>query len=363
MLWTLRPAQQETRLDLADALAGPTISGQAYQEILVDPLITSLALVEEGRLADYLRRRGPLLPPDERALVESWLTRPVALWEVQSTRPGFDLIVRALPDGEPLTVIGPLLSSDVERTDLLLGRVLPDGATQQFLCPPTWIPRTQRTQLLAALETGDPYELLTALAPAPLPQLVNTENEPVVMCTARYAVAPGTWVALARDFEDDDGELIELISIKGDLVQRGRFRQLDDEIELSTNSVERQARLTDRLLAVDPTANLLEQTAVPAAELMTGESVLPGGLTLSPNVPGHIHDGLMAQLGASAEQRWLTESIPALDGMTPSAAADDPAMRPRLIALLEDFAWQERNSSQPAVMQAARLRSALGLPG
>ena len=167
MLWALRPEQQQTLLDLADALAGPATSERAYQQALADPLIISLALVEEGRLADYLRRRGPLLPPDERALVESWLTRPRALWEVQSTRPGFDLTVRALPDGEPLTVTGPLLSSDVERTDLLLGRVLPDGSSLQFLCPPTWIRRTQRTQLLAALETGDSYVLLTALAPGP----------------------------------------------------------------------------------------------------------------------------------------------------------------------------------------------------
>ena len=144
-------------------------------------------------------------------------------------------------------------------------------------------------------------------------------------------------------------------------MQRGRFRQLDDEVELSTNSVARLARLTGRLLAVDPAATLLEQTAVPAAKLMTDQSALPGGLALSPSLPEHISHDVMAMLGASAEQRWLTESIPALDGMTPRAAADDPVMRPRLIALLDDFTWQERNSSHPAVMQAARLRSALGL--
>ena len=363
VLWALRPAQQETLLDLAEALAGSASSEEDFEDALTDPLLTNLALVEESLLADYLLQRGPLMPPDERALVSSWLTRPLTLWEVQSTRPGFDLTVRALPDGEAVTVRGPLLSREVERMDLLLGRLLPDGLSQQFLCPPKWIPRTQRTRLLAALEVGDSYALLAALAPAPLPELVNTENDPVVMCTARYVVAPSAWETLARDLADDGDELVELINIKGDLVQRGRFRQVEGDLELSTNSVERLARLTGRLLAVDPAATLLEESQVPAAELMTSEAVLPGGLSLSPSLPAHLQDDLMAQLGASAEQRWLADNIPALDGMTPRAAADDPVMRPRLVALLDDFAWQERNSSQPAIMQAARLRTALGLPG
>lgn len=363
VLWALLPAQQETLLELAEVLAGPAASPQDFQDALAAPVIASLALVEEGLLKGYLHQRGPLMPPDERALVESWLTTKMELWEVQSTRPGFDVTVRALPDGEPVTVRAEGLSLEAERTDLLLGRLLSDSESLRFLTPPTLIPRLQRTQLLDALDTRDPYDLLVAMAPGPLPELVNTEGEPIVMCTARFSVPAGTWSALASDLDDDDGELIELVSIGDDLVQSGRFRQVDGGLELSTNSVERMARLTGRLLAVAPGATLLEQTEVPAAELMTSESALPGGLSLSPSIPAPVEAGVMAQLALMAEQRWLADSIPALDGMTPRAAAGDPVMRPRLIALLDDFAWQERNSSQPPLMQAARLRGALGLLG
>ena len=363
VLWALLPAQQETLLELAEVLAGPTPSPQDFQDALAAPVISSLALVEEGLLKGYLHQRGPLMPTDERALVESWLTSTMELWEVQSTRPGFDVTVRALPDGEPVTVRAEGLSLEAERTDLLLGRLMSDSESLRFLTAPTLIPRMRRTQVLDALGTEDPYDLLVALAPGPLPELVNTEGEPIVMCTARFSVPAGTWAALARDLEDDDGELIELVSIDGDLVQRGRVRQVDDDLELSANSVERMARLTSRLLVVAPGATLLEQAEVPGAELMTSASALPGGLSLSPGTPPQVEAGVLAQFAMMAEQRWLTESIPALDGMTPRAAADDPVMRPRLVALLDDFAWEERNSSEPPLMQAARLRGALGLPG
>ena len=57
----------------------------------------------------------------------------------------------------------------------------------------------------------------------------------------------------------------------------------------------------------------------------------------------------------SRETKWLDESIPALDGVTPREAADDPTRRGDLITLLNGF---------PAVeggMSADRLRAALGL--
>lgn len=363
VLWALLPEHRGLLLTLAESLAGPAASEPDIQDALADPVVTNLALFEAGLLATYLHQRGPLMPPDERALVQSWLTRPLELWEVQSTRPGFDLTLRALPDGGPVTVRGQLLSSELERTDLLLARLLSDGESLQFLSPPTWIPPTERTHLTAALGAGDPYDLLAALDPGPLPELVNTEDEPVVMCTARFRVPTGTWQALARDLEDDNGELIELVTLKGHLVQRGRVRQVDGGLELSANSVERIAGLTQRLLAVAPGAMLLEQAEVPAAELMTSGSGLPGGLALPPGQPGPLPTEVLAELSALAEQRWLTESIPALDGMTPRAAADDPLLRPRLLALLDGFSWQEGNSSLPALLQADRLRAALGLTG
>ncbi len=364
VLWTLRPAQQGALHELADVLAGAAASDEDYQDALGDPLVADMALIEGGLLETYLRGRGSLMPPDERALIEIWQQVPLALWEVQSTRPGRELTLRALPDGEPVTVSDKLLSSDVERTDLLLGRLLSDGASPRFLGAPRWVPRPHRAPLLEALSQGHPQALLAALAPGPPPELFTREHEPVVMCTARYTVPAGVWEVLAGGLAEDDGDLIELVDIDGDQVLRGRLRRIEGDLQIETNSVERLERLTGRVLAAAPGAVLVEQSQVPAAELMasaSGSVDLPG-MGLSPDIPADVQFELIEQLGVQAEQRWLTESIPALDGLTPRAAATDAVMRPRLLALLDDFAWQERNSSLPAVMQAARLRAALDLP-
>ncbi len=365
VLWSLRPAQQDGLHDLADLLAGPDASDEDYEDALEDPLVADMALIDSGLLESYLRRRGTLMPADEQALVESWLEVPLALWEVQSTRPGRDLTLRALPDGEPVTVRDKLLSTDVERTDVLLGRLLPDGESLRFLGVPRWVPRPHRLHLLDALAQEDPHAVLSALAPGPPPTLVTREHEPMVMCSARYTVPDDAWEVLARDLEDDDGDLIELVDIEGDRVLRGRLRRVDGGLEIETNSIERLERFTSRVLAAAPGATLIEQSQVPAAELTASASGLEGPfgtMGLSPDLPADVQFQLIAEMGAKAEKRWLDENIPALDGMTPRAAAADPVMRPRLLALLDDFAWQERNSSLPAVMQAARLRAALNLP-
>ena len=61
------------------------------------------------------------------------------------------------------------------------------------------------------------------------------------------------------------------------------------------------------------------------------------------------------------EDRWLSERIPALGGLTPREAAANPAAREELIALLDDFEWQERRTPNAFSMDADRIRSELGL--
>jgi hypothetical protein len=58
------------------------------------------------------------------------------------------------------------------------------------------------------------------------------------------------------------------------------------------------------------------------------------------------------------EERWLDESIPALGGITPRQAADDPTRRGDLIRLLNSF---PSGAAAGRRMDADRLRAALGL--
>jgi hypothetical protein len=62
---------------------------------------------------------------------------------------------------------------------------------------------------------------------------------------------------------------------------------------------------------------------------------------------------------ARYEERWCDESVPALHGLTPRQAAEDPSRREELLRLLADF----DRSYEPdrRGMRPDRLRELLGL--
>ena len=58
---------------------------------------------------------------------------------------------------------------------------------------------------------------------------------------------------------------------------------------------------------------------------------------------------------------WADIALPALDGMTPRAAANDRRMRPRLETLLKDIEQKEASSPAGLRMDIPAIRRALGL--
>jgi hypothetical protein len=58
----------------------------------------------------------------------------------------------------------------------------------------------------------------------------------------------------------------------------------------------------------------------------------------------------------------LDEQVPALGGLTPRQAADDPTRREDLVALLNEFDRAPDLAVQWATFDPARLRQLLGLP-
>lgn len=361
LAFAVRPPHLALLGELAEAMAGPH---DDPLQLLGDPLVPDLALVEGGVLADYLTQRGALMPADEMALVERWCETPLTVLEVLATRPGREVTLRALPDGAPTVVRDRELSRDVDRLDLLLGRLLDDGEKPAFMTAPRLLPREQRAELVALLggEELDPVEIAAALAPRGMPQLITREGEELVLCTARYAVADldRVWTALAADLEQDGDDLLEHADVDGERLLRGRVLRVGEGLEIETNALERLRRLQQLVLTAAPDARLVSESSVPAAELMA-QRIAEGGAPAPPPPAPDVPPEVLAAFGEQAEQRWLDDHIPALGGLTPRQAAADPVARPELEALLDDFAWRERRSDQPAVMQAARLRAALGL--
>jgi len=70
---------------------------------------------------------------------------------------------------------------------------------------------------------------------------------------------------------------------------------------------------------------------------------------------------IVAQLQDEMERRWLDESVPALGGVTPRQAADDPTRRGDLLRLIDGFPEPEPGSAVFS-FRPARLRKFLGLP-
>ena len=61
------------------------------------------------------------------------------------------------------------------------------------------------------------------------------------------------------------------------------------------------------------------------------------------------------------ETAWLDDHIPALGGITPREAADDPTRRPDLIALLNEFDSYGGGPPGTLTFDVSRLRQQLGI--
>jgi len=138
---------------------------------------------------------------------------------------------------------------------------------------------------------------------------------------------------------------------------RGTVRRAGDRLVVETMAVERLRKLQAVVLEIVPDARLVDESTRPGADTL-GET--------GPDIPPH---GAGAELSAEdiaaivrqQEDRWLSERIPALGGLTPRQAVADPAAREELIALLDDVEWQDRRTPNAFSMDADRIRSELGL--
>jgi hypothetical protein len=128
-----------------------------------------------------------------------------------------------------------------------------------------------------------------------------------------------------------------------------------DGSELSVSTMAREtwdkaAALVKRVL---PKARLVTSEFTPGSELANRDR--PAG----PPPEGPTPDMLEALEAfiAEHEQKWVDTQIPALGGLTPRQALDDPRGKRDLLALLDDFGDDE----QPGTMSTRRLRGLLGL--
>ncbi len=393
--------------DLVYALAEACEQAELWS-LAVDVAGFDAALAEE-----YLESRGPWLPADERALIGQWLDTPLAIYEVADVRRGSGVLVRPMPDGEPVWLADRSLSTDVRRLDLFLARLLDCGEGPKILSFPVRVDRGRR-HALHLLLSGDgrgdavpgeagrseaarraytPAQIMAFFGPQPLPALQNREGHELVQCSAVFDLSAvsgsgDAWTrlgdALGDDPEDpddsgDEDQRTAYLELNGEQLVRGSVQRDGTRWTIECNSIERLRDLQLIVAEAAPGARLVSESTIPMAkvlgERMAAADADPGDVPgLGIPAPRGAPDGgtvsaglgdpakLLDQYLRDAELRWVDEVIPALGGRTPrQALAEGGEARRELLALLDDFEWHERDSPGGLGMSSARLRELLGL--
>ena len=139
-------------------------------------------------------------------------------------------------------------------------------------------------------------------------------------------------------------------------------------LSVESNSTRRFDEMLSVVRDAVPAASLTSETRDPAADVFrrsrersvgaAAGSPPGGGSIVSPPLDQPELKHALAEFTADYEKRWLDMELPALAGLTPRQAADDPTRREELVRLLNSF---ESMPAGPGAMSPARLRAALRL--
>lgn len=365
--FALRPHRRGRLVELADIATGPG-HPDAFVAMLSAPFLSDLVVFEGGAAAEFLDERGELLPPDERRLVEDWLGTGRRLWEITSVDPGRSLTLRDSGTGDSIVVAERTASTSHGPGEMVLARVVPVGAQHQLVGQALVVELRHRESLLRVLDADPGAEDFAAWfgqLSAP-PRLQNREGGDTVMCRAVLRPTTTAWSDLAPLLEgrfeaDGKGMWVDTTVLDdGDTVIRGHLRREEDDLVVETNSIERLERLLDVIGGLAADLEVVEDERRKLADVMAEADEVPRRGFPSGVTP-EVRAGLESFI-ADREDRWVDEPVPALAGLSPRRAADDPTRREDLMALLREF---ERHAPPPgatfATFDPARLREKLGL--
>ncbi len=325
--------------------------------------------LHEGEVwAQFLEARGSLLPEDEQLLAAQWALVDRSLFDVERVGRG-ELRLRDLRTGDRVT-LPEIASGGLRPGMLLLGRVLPVGASHRAFAGLMLVPEVLRDHALRVLDERDPGEVAALIGRSIRPpQLSNTDGEELVFHSLTWALDAGTErvdtaaaVAGLREagFEVDGDEVVlvrDSTNQRDTVIASGSVR--DGRLVLEVNSDERADEMIAVVRRYVPGAVLAERDIRELSEVMDAgghpAGPQPGGDAAG--IPIEQQRAVMAELIGQYEQRWLDEPVPALRGMTPRDAAADPIGRVELERLLDSFP----DTDDPTEMSGRRLRRVLGL--
>lgn len=354
----LDPEHRDRLRPLVAARLGGGVECGWHEDHAGDPVVLDIAAFDEGLLEEFLARRGPALPADERELAARWRDTRRSVHRVTAQR-GECLTLDDLVTGETREVLGreapPLTVGEC-----LLGRVLPDGAGgHRLFWGPLRLGPHPPADPEALLAVGG--ERLAAAVATDRPRVTTTEGEPTVWCELAYALPEpaepervADVLAAAGLTVEEPGRLVETVEIDGASRIRGAVAVAGGRVEVTANSDRRADRLAARVAEALPEAVLVAERRRPLWQFFDDLHRF-GRPTEEPEASADERAALAAFI-REQEQRWVDEPVPALDGLTPRQAAADPAHRAQLEQLVA-----EAPTGVEGAFDADRLRALLGL--
>ena len=339
-----------------------------------DVAVLNFSLFEGGLLTELCDVRGSLLPADELELLRDWSQVRASAYELLETDTDGTCTVLDLRTGERTTFVDHSIAGGLEVGTAMLAWLVdePEGTVPSYGL--IVVPDHRREDLLdlldeepTATELAHWYRSLSAP-----PQLATTAGDPMVFTTLTYEVADGqaAHAALADHLEDDGDSLVAFDEGDGQRWLRGSVEVADDHLTVSTTSTSRATWFADLIGRVLPDAQLIDEERIPAADAFAqsspdeGDDQGAGPLdldSLDPEDRRQVEEQL-EQFMRQHEDSWVDSPLPALGGVTPRQAVDDPTRREQLLRLLDDMERDADTWSGPGRgMDAARVRALLGL--
>ena len=364
-------------------------------------------------LAWYWResRRAGREPAKERML-QAHLDAPIGVWEVQSVERGVGAHVKDLLSGDERFVYDRSSSMSLTPWLGLLGYIVDVdgvsfwGALHSRALPPADVaivakeirklarvrtrpvPLSFRTDANWQLEVLDQWRLaIDFMAQTnPAPTLHNHDGDVVSIQSDRFdlvgarpmvlqqlSTMPG---ALPPERDGTGTRARDVVAVQRaptasavnmESVIIGTITITGTSLTIETNSVKRADELkaaVERACGSNVRYRLRSEESMESLRERAASSPpsMNGMLTSESEMPPEVREA-MRQMMAKFNAAWPDEQIPALGGATPRRAAQDPKLRPRLVALLKDM---ESRGPVPGMgagmaMDIAAIRRELGL--
>lgn len=361
----------------------------------------------------FLHHEVESCPAFHRDFIEQACRSPASFFVVETTAPGRSVDLKDVLSGTRFHVLEQSASRTLQPGDLTYTRVVTAGGASimlgaaPWIIPPAWhVHIIDLRDRLAArrlmtrgdlidydIEIRDQYHhIADALANPRLPQLRNTDGDPIEMTTLIYTLAAspseavdrlrplatlGDEVHISDEAFDQAGTLTaaELSWIKAgnrknkswDNTILGNLRVDGSRLTVEVNSARRRDRIAKEIAKrFGSTATLIETKVMDVAKELESRRQHRSGRDAAALSQTDVErtPELQAQEAEYLRKHWeawVDTRVPALGNRTPRQAAKTARGRERLEALLSDFERSAKQSRSAFVPDIVELKKSLGL--